>query len=203
VRLWQKLRTISFPEPFRPFVEREAEAIALRTFEHSFIPGLLQTAEYARAVVSKKAGATEASIEADASDRLARQGILTRDSPPPPRMWALVDEGVLYRPVAPPPVIRAQLEHVLAVSDLPNITVQVLPYSAGGHDGLLGAFIIADLPPGQSIVYTDDALGGHVAEELAKVSEMAFLFDTLRSDALPKAASRDLIAKVAGERWTA
>lgn len=203
VRLWGKLRTISFPEQFRPFVEREAQAVALRTFEHAFIPGLLQTADYARAVLSTKAGATEASIEADVSDRIARQWILTRTDPAPPRVWVLIDEGALYRPVAPPPVMRDQLGHVIAMSELPNITVQVVPYSAGGHSGLDGAFIVADLQSGQSIVYMNDAGGGHVAEQDGKVSDMAFLFDTLRSDALPKAASRDLIAKVARERWTA
>jgi transcriptional regulator with XRE-family HTH domain len=202
-RLWDKLRTVSFPTAFRPFAEREAEAVALRTFEHSFIPGLLQTQDYARAVVATKEGATEADIEADVSDRIARQWILTRDDPPPPRLWALIDEGALYRPVAPAPVMRDQLEHVLAMSMLPSVTIQVVPYSAGGHSGLLGAFIIADLPTSQSILYMDDASGGSVAEEPARVSNVAYRFDTVRSDALPKVASRELIAKVVGERWTA
>jgi transcriptional regulator with XRE-family HTH domain len=202
-RLWEKLRTISFPTAFRPFAEREANAVALRTYEHSFVPGLLQTADYARAVVSTKAGATETDIEADVSDRIARQWILTREDPPPPRLWALIDEGALYRPVAPATVMHDQLEHVTAMSMLPNVTVQVVPYSAGGHGGLLGAFIVADLPTSQSILYMDDASGGRVAEETATVSEVAYSFDTVRSDALPKTASLDLIAKVNKERWTA
>jgi transcriptional regulator with XRE-family HTH domain len=201
-RLWNKLRTISFPTAFRPFAEREAEAVALRTFEHSFIPGLLQIQDYTRAVVSTKAGATESDIEADVSERIARQWILTRDDPPPPRLWALIDEGALHRPVAPPQVMRDQLEHVIAMSLLPNVTIQVVPYPAGGHSGLLGAFIIADLPTSQSILYMDDASGGRVAEETTMVSDVAYSFDTVRSDALPKVTSRNLIAKVAGERWT-
>ena len=202
-QVWDKLRTVSFPTAFRPFAEREAEAVALRTFEHSFIPGLLQTQDYARAVVSTKAGATEADIEADVSDRIARQWILTRNDPPSPRLWALIDEGALYRPVAAAPVMRDQLEHVIAMSGLPNVTIQVVPYSAGGHSGLLGAFIIADMPTSQSILYMDDVSGGRVAEEITTVSDVAYRFDTVRSDALPKVASRDLIAKVAKERWTA
>ena len=202
-RVWDKLRTVSFPTAFRPFAEREAEAVALRTFEHAFIPGLLQTQDYARAVVSTKAGATEADIEADVSDRIARQWILTRNDPPSPRLWALIDEGALYRPVAPAPVMRDQLEHVIAMSGLPDVTIQVVPYSAGGHSGLLGAFIIADMPTSQSILYMDDVSGGRVAEEITTVSDVAYRFDTVRSDALPKVASRDLIAKVAKERWTA
>jgi transcriptional regulator with XRE-family HTH domain len=203
VRLWQKLRTVSFPMAFRPFAEREAVAIALRTFEHSFVPGLLQTADYARAVVATKLGATEADIETDVSDRIARQWILTRDVPPPPRLWVLIDEGILYRPVAPAVVMRDQLDHLIAMSQLPSVTIQVVPYAAGGHSGLLGAFILADLAATQSIVFLDDASGGHVAEDAPVVSDMALRFDALRSDALPKVASRDLIAKVAREQWTA
>jgi transcriptional regulator with XRE-family HTH domain len=202
-RLWLKLRTVSFPMAFRPFAEREAVAVALRTFEHSFIPGLLQTADYARAVVGTKLGATEADIETNVSDRIARQWILTRDVPPPPRLWVLIDEGILYRPVAPAAVMRDQLEHLIAMSQLPNVTIQIVPYEAGGHTGLLGAFILADLTATQSIVFLDDASGGRVAEDAPVVSDMALLFDALRSDALPKVPSRDLIAKVAKERWTA
>jgi transcriptional regulator with XRE-family HTH domain len=201
-RLWLKLRTVSFPMAFRPFAEREAVAIALRTFEHSFVPGLLQTADYARAVVATKPGAIEADIETDVSDRIARQWILTRDAPPPPRLWVLLDEGILYRPVAPVAVMRDQLDHLIAMSRLPNVTIQVVPYTAGGHSGLLGAFILADLTSTQSIAFLDDASGGRVAEGAPVVSDMALLFDALRSDALPKVASRDLIIKAVKERWT-
>jgi transcriptional regulator with XRE-family HTH domain len=202
-RLWLKLRTVSFPTAFRPFAEREAVAVALRTFEHSFVPGLLQTADYARAVVATKPGATDADIETDVSDRLARQWILTREAPPPPRLWVLIDEGILYRPVAPVAVMRDQLDYLVGVSQLPNVTIQVVPYEAGGHSGLLGSFILAELATSQSILFLDDASGGHVAEDAPVVSEMALLFDALRSDALPKVASRDLIVRAVKERWTA
>jgi transcriptional regulator with XRE-family HTH domain len=202
-RLWVKLRTVSFPTAFRPFAEREAEATALRTFEHSLVPGLLQTQDYARAVLATKPGASDADIEADVAERIARQWILTREDPAPPRLWVLVDEGILYRPVAPDAVMREQLEHLIAMSKLPTVTIQMVPYAAGGHSGLLGAFIVADLPTSQSIVFLEDVSGGRVAEDAAAVADVALRFDALRSDALPKAASRDLIAKAASERWTA
>jgi transcriptional regulator with XRE-family HTH domain len=202
-RLWLKLRTISFPEPFRPYVEIEEKAAALRTSQHSLVPGLLQTEDYARAVLSTKPGATEAEIEADVTERLGRQQILTRDEPPPPRMYALLDEGILYRPVAPVPVMYDQLMRLIEMSQWPNITIQVVPYTSGGHSGLLGAFIIAELPAAQSIVFKEDISGGSIAEDAAGVSEAALRFEALRSEALPKAASRDLMAKVAKERWTA
>jgi transcriptional regulator with XRE-family HTH domain len=202
-RMWLKLRTISFPESFRPYAELEAKATVLRTFEHSLVPGLLQTEDYARAVLGTKPGATEAEIETDVAERLARQQILTRHEPPPPRVYALLDEGILYRPVAPAQVMRDQFDHLIDMSQQPHITIQIVPYGAGGHSGLLGTFIIAELPTAQSIVFVEDVLGGRVAEEASAVSEVAMCFEALRSEALPKVASRDLIAKVAEERWTA
>jgi hypothetical protein len=96
-----------------------------------------------------------------------------------------------------------QLEHLIAMSRLPTVTIQVVPYSAGGHSGLLGEFILAELPTSQSIVFVEDVSGGRVAEDAAAVADVTLRFDALRSDALPKAASRDLIAKAARERWTA
>jgi transcriptional regulator with XRE-family HTH domain len=202
-RLWLKLRTISFPESFRPYAELEAKAAALRTCQHSLIPGLLQTEDYARAVLSTKSGATEAEVEADLSERLGRQRILTRNEPPPPRLYALLDEGILYRPIASPPVMHDQFTRLVEMSWWPHITIQVVPYAAGGHSGLTGAFIIADLATAQSIVFIDDVSGGRVAEGGPGLSEAAMCFEALRSEALPKSASRDLIAKVAQERWTA
>jgi hypothetical protein len=88
--------------------------------------------------------------------RLARQDVLTRDDPPPPLLWALIDEGVLYRPVAAPEVMHDQLMYLADRSRLPNVTIQVLPYSAGGHTGLLGAFTIADLGSSAGIVNVED-----------------------------------------------
>jgi transcriptional regulator with XRE-family HTH domain len=201
-RLWLKLRTISFPESFRPYWELEAKASVLKDCEHSLVPGLLQTEDYARAVFRTKSDATEAEIEASVSERIARQQILTRDDPQPPRLYALLDEGILYRPVAPAPVMRDQLMRLVEMSRWPHITIQVVPYTAGGHSGLVGAFIIAELPNAQSIVFMEDVSGGRVAEGGPELSEAAMCFEALRSEALPKSASRDLIAKVAKERWT-
>jgi transcriptional regulator with XRE-family HTH domain len=202
-RLWRKLRNISFPEPFRAFVEREENAATLRMCEHSLVPGLLQTEAYARAVISTRPGVTEADIEADVAERIARQWILTREDPSPPRVLALLDEGVLHRPIASAQAMHDQLIHLVELSMLPNITIQVVPYAAGGHSGLAGAFIIADFADEPSIVWLDDAAGSRVAEDAGTMSFVTLRFDALRSEALPKVASRDLIAKVAKEEWTA
>jgi len=201
-RLEGRLRDLPFPASFRPFAAYEAEATALYVFEHSLIPGLLQTPEYARAVLATRPNTAEDEIENLVAARLARQVILTRDEPPPPLLWALIDEGVLHRPVAPAEVIRDQLARLMELSRRPNVTVQVLPYSAGGHTGLLGAFTIADLGGNEGTVNVEDITDGRVFEDPSMVSRVTLRYKSLQSEALPKGASRELIARVAEERWT-
>jgi transcriptional regulator with XRE-family HTH domain len=200
-RLAAKLRNLPFPASFRSFAPYEAEAVALHVFEHSLIPGLLQTEAYARAVLSTRPNTPEGEIESLVAGRLARQAVLWRDDPPAPILWALVDEGVLYRPVAPPDVMYNQLKHLAGVSGRPNITVQIVPYSAGGHTGLLGACTVADLDGSPSIVNLEDIADGRVTDDAATVSQVTLRFNSLRSEALPKGASRELIVRVAEEKW--
>jgi transcriptional regulator with XRE-family HTH domain len=201
-RLEGRLRDLPFPASFRPFAAYEAEATALYVFEHSLIPGLLQTPEYARAVLATRPNTAEDEIDNLVAARLARQVILTRDEPPPPLLWALIDEAVLHRPVAPAEVMRDQLARLVEISRRPNVTVQVLPYSAGGHTGLLGAFTIADLGDNQGTVNVEDITDGRVFEEPSMISRVTLRYKSLQSEALPKGASRELIARVAEERWT-
>jgi hypothetical protein len=129
--------------------------------------------------------------------------VLTRDDPLSPLLWALIDEGVLHRPVAPVEVMHDQLMYLVEMSLRPNVTIQVVPYSAGGHTGLLGAFTIADLPSSASTVNVEDITYGRVFEDAATVSRVTLNYKSLQSEALPKGASRELIARVAEERWKA
>lgn len=200
-RLKGRLRDLPFPASFRPFAAYEAEATALYVFEHSLIPGLLQTSEYARAVMATRPHTAEDEIDNLVVARLARQSVLTRDDPPAPLLWALIDEGVLHRPVASAEVMHDQLLHLVAVSRRPNVTVQVVPYSAGGHTGLLGAFTIADLGGSPGTVNVEDITDGRVFEDPGMVSRVTLRYKCLQSEALPKGASRELIARVAEERW--
>jgi transcriptional regulator with XRE-family HTH domain len=199
-RLERRLRNLPFPAAFRSFAPYEAEAAALRMFEHSLVPGLLQTPQYARAVLETKPNSSDDMIDGYVSARLTRQGVLTRDDPSGPMVYALVDEGALRRPVAPPAVMHDQLGHLVELSGQPNVTIQVVPYDARGHSGLLGAFVIADRPDVASIVFIEDVTGGRVSEDAATVAEVALRFDALRSEALPKRASRTFMESVA-ERW--
>ncbi len=200
-RMEERLRGVPFAASFRPFQPYEAEARSLRTFEHSLVPGLLQTPDYARAVLATRPNSTPDEIDGLVAARLARQVVLDREDPPAPLLWVLLDEGVLNRPVAGRDTMREQL---LYLAEMPraNVTIQVVPYAAGGHSGLLGAFVIADLDDSGAIVYMEDASGGRVGEDAAVVSEVTLRFDSLRSEGLPKGASRDMIVSVAKEKWT-
>src|SRR5690349_12479326 len=200
-RLVVRLRNLPFPAAFRSFEPHEREATALYTFEHSFLPGLLQTEAYARAVLEMHPDVTEDVVNERLAGRLSRQEILERDDPPPPVVCALIDQSALHREIGGPTVMRDQLKHLAAMSRRPNITVQIIP-NTGAHPGLLGAFTVADLGGSAGIVNLEDIADGRVTEDAATVSMVALRFHSLRGDALSKGASRDLIEGVIQERWT-
>jgi transcriptional regulator with XRE-family HTH domain len=199
-RLVTRLRNLPFPAAFRSFAPHEAEATALYIFEHSFIPGLLQTQSYAQVVLEAYPDVTDDVVSERLAGRLSRQAILERDDPPPPVVCALIDQSALNREIGGPAVMRDQLVHLVTMSRRPNITVQIIP-NAGTHPGLLGAFTVADLGGLPGIVNIEDITEGRVSENAATVSMVALRFHTLRGDALSKRASRDLIEGVIQERW--
>jgi transcriptional regulator with XRE-family HTH domain len=199
-RLVVRLRNLPFPASFRSFAPHEAEATALYIFEHSMIPGLVQTEAYARAILETHPDVTEDVVSERLAGRLSRQAILERDDPPPPVVCALIDQSALNREIGGPAVMRDQLVHLSAMSRRPNITVQIIP-NTGAHPGLLGAFTVADLGGSPGIVNIEDIADGRVTEDAATVSMVALRFHTLRGDALSKGASRDLIEGVIQERW--
>ena len=141
---WQHYGDV-LPPWFRTFVDLESAATLIRTYEGQFIPGLLQTDDYMRAVV-QGAHLDESSEEQGRRVRLrlARQILLTREQPP--RLWAVVDEAALRRPVGGPEVMRGQLERLIEATKLPNVTLQVLPFEAGAHPAMVGSFSILRFP---------------------------------------------------------
>ena len=199
-RMVVRLRNLPFPAAFQSFAPHEAEATALYIFEHSFIPGLLQTQAYARAVMEAYPDATEDVVSERLAGRLSRQAILEREDPPPPVVCALIDQSALNREIGGPEMMRDQLVHLVAMSRRPNITVQIIP-NTGSHPGLLGAFTVADLGGSPGIVNLEDIADGRVTEDTATVSMVTLRFHSLRGDALSKGASRDLIEGVIQERW--
>ncbi|MGH3189532.1 MAG: helix-turn-helix domain-containing protein [Streptosporangiaceae bacterium] len=200
-RLEKRLRDVPFPASFRPFVPHEAEARALRSYENALVPGLFQTEAYARAVLSTRPNTSEDGIEELVAARMQRQDVLAREEPP--LIWSLIDEAALYRQAGTAEIMRRQLGHLAEVSRRPNITIQVVPYTAGPHSGLLGAFVIAELDDAPQIAYLETAAEGETVEDPSMLARLALIFDTLRSKALPDMASKDLIIKVTEERWKA
>jgi len=198
-KMEERLRDLPFPASYRPFVPHEKAARVLRIFEPALVTGLFQTPEYPRAVLGKRPHTTAEEVENLLTARLARQEILTRDEPP--LVYLVMDEAVLHRPVAAPDVMAARLEHLANLAAWPTISIQVVPYSAGGHIGLLGAFTIAEMGDMSAMVFLENAADGQTVEDHERISQVVAHFDALRGEALPVGASRDLIVKVAEESW--
>ena len=134
------------PSWFQPYVGLESAASVIRTYECQAIPGLLQTRDYARAVVKSLApGATAAEVERRVELRATRQRqVLHRD--PAPVLWAVIDEAALHRPIGGVSVLREQLTALVEAAQEPNIKIQLLPFEVGGHAGLTGSFTILRFP---------------------------------------------------------
>jgi transcriptional regulator with XRE-family HTH domain len=188
-----------YPSWFRPFAQYEAEATSLRWCESLLVPGLLQTEDYARALLSTRVGTPEEHIEQQVAARIERQAVLDRENPP--LLWVLIDEGVLHRPVGGQEVMRHQIEHLTEMAERPSVVVQVISADIGAHDGVNGAFIIADFADAPSIAYLETALTGMVIERRDQVDAVRVAYDGLRTQALPRAASARLLRE-AGKTWT-
>lgn len=203
-RLWGWLedsaRHRAYPGWFDRWPDFEATAVALRTFQLVVIPGLLQTDQYARAVLRTRIGDTDDAIDAMVEARMTRQAILRNAKPP--TLWAALDEGVLHRPVGGPHVMREQLNRLAEAATLPNVVIQVVPAGTGAHEGLRGgAFVIADFADHPSVAYQDTAVQGQIIDSADDVASLVVLLDTIKSVALPRAASLELIEEVA-KTWT-
>jgi transcriptional regulator with XRE-family HTH domain len=200
-RMEKRLRDVPFPASFRPFAAREAEATVLRSYENLLVPGLFQTEDYARAVLSTRPDTPEDAVEELVAARMQRQEVLGREKPL--LIWSLIDETALHREVGTAEIMHEQLRCLAELSRRPNVTIQVVPDSAGPHSGLLGAFVIAELDDSAPVAYFETAAGGETVEDPSILARLALTFGDLRSKALPDKASRDLIVKIAEERWQA
>jgi hypothetical protein len=129
------------PQWFRAYVDLESAAALIRTYQGQLVPGLLQTEAYTRAVIhGAQLDESPEEVERRVALRMARQTLLTQADAP--RLWAVVDEGALRRPVGGPKVMRGQLDWLIQATELPNLTMQILPFSAGAHPAMVGAFSI-------------------------------------------------------------
>jgi hypothetical protein len=174
------------PSWFANYVGLEVAAKLIRTYEVLFVPGLLQTETYARAVVQLgKAYLPPEEIDQRVALRVTRQQILTRVDPV--RLWVVIDEAVLRRPIGGKDAMCEQIEHLLKLSQLPNITLQVMPFSSVGYPGAGGAFTIMRFPEGDlpDVVYIEHAASALYLDKLEDLDEYAAIMDALTIAAAP------------------
>ncbi|WP_329144522.1 helix-turn-helix domain-containing protein [Streptomyces niveus] len=187
-------------DSYRDQIELEAICDSVRTYEVQLIPGLLQTAEYGRAVtVASRAWKTPEEIDQFVQVRLARQQRLTEEDPM--SLWVVLAEGVLRQHVGGPAVMQAQLEQLAAMAERANITVQVLPFSRGAHSGMFGPYLLLSFPQVTSLdlVLTETPTGNIWMEREPEVAYYRTLFDDARTTALPPTESLTLIRRIAKE----
>ncbi|MEO3813275.1 helix-turn-helix transcriptional regulator [Sphaerisporangium sp. B11E5] len=179
------------PNWFEAYIGLEEAATRIRSYEVQFIPGLLQTADYTRAVVKlgHPEGAEE-EIQRRVDLRMARQKLLYRAAPP--HLWAVVDEAALRRPLGGRDVMRGQLQHLIKVIALPNVTLQIMPFSAGGHAAAGGPFSILrfserDLP---DIVYLEQLTSAIYLDKRDDLDRYQAVMERLCLDAIPVSETR-------------
>jgi hypothetical protein len=188
------------PDWFEAYLGLEAAASLIRTFEIQFVHGLFQTEAYARAVTMLGHGAAPAEeIDRRVSLRMERQALLT--SPDPPRLWSVVDEAALRRPLGGQKVMRAQLSHLLEIAELPNVTLQVMPFHSGGHAGAGGSFTVLrfgepDLP---DVVYIEQLTSALYLERRTHVDHYMEVMNHLSTEALTPASTTSYIGEIIRE----
>ena len=192
----------AYGDTFRPEVATltalEADAESMRWYHPTVLPGLLQTEQYARAVLKAHLFmAPPTRIERRVQARLAGQPILFRDNAP--ELAVILDEAVILRAIGGPEVQQGQLAHLLEMSRRPKISVQIIPFSAGGHPAMTGGFTILRFPGSlEDVVYVENMTSDLFVESEEDVHRYGLAFERLRTEALGPEESAAFIAEVAG-----
>ncbi|UQU63919.1 helix-turn-helix transcriptional regulator [Couchioplanes caeruleus] len=193
-RVWWAPYRSSVPDRYDEYVALEAEATAICEWEAQVIPGLLQTDEYAHAVIEVGADVQDAdTAQRRTALRMARQSILARV--PSPRLCVVLDESALRREVGGRGVLRRQLQHLYAAADRPGVELRILPFAAGAHAALGETFVVLEFDKRPPVVHSEDLVGGQLRTKPEEVQVYRDAFADLRSRALPVPASRELIAR--------
>ena len=188
------------PPWFQSYLGLEAAASLIRTYEIQFVPGLLQTPEYARAVILLgHAGADADEIDRRVELRRQRQQILARTEPP--QLWAVIDEAVLRRPIGGPEVMRAQIEALIEAAKKPNIRLQIIPFHAGGHAAAGGPFAILRFPEPElpDVVYVEQLTSAIYLEKRDDVDHYAIAMERVCIDAEPPSHTSEILGKLLHE----
>lgn len=196
-RAWWEAYGDALLGPYETYIGFESEAASIFTFDPIVLHGLLQTVEYANAIVQSVSSGERADVVSQrVSVRMARQTVLTRE--PPPTLWSIIDESVLRRPVGGTAVMRRQLMRLLEVGDQSKVTLQVLPLSVGAHRGVDGSFSVLEFsgPHEQPLVYCDGMTGGVFRNRPEEIRRYLMSFEALRSAAMDHNASLTIIQEI-------
>jgi hypothetical protein len=182
------------PAWFSNYVGLEVAAKLIRTYEVLFVPGLLQTEPYARAVVQLgKSYLPTEEIDQRVDLRVTRQQILTRANPV--KLWVVIDESVLHRPIGGREAMCEQIEHLMKMARLPNITLQVMPFSSVGYPSAGGAFSVLRFPEGDlpDVVYIEHAASALYLDKIEDLDEYAAIMDALSISAAPLGETQNIL----------
>ncbi|BCJ35848.1 transcriptional regulator [Actinocatenispora thailandica] len=191
----------TFPKWFQSFVHLEEEARSINEFEVQLIPGLLQTADYARAVLETAWPPAPSVADADGrlTARLARQAVLERD--PPPLLSVVLDESALRRPVGGPSVMARQLRHLTLVAARPHVRLHILTYAQSATAPLDGSFTVLETVHGEHIAYVEATGGGQLLPDPTDVERLTKTFEGSRGEALSTAESINYVDRLRKELY--
>jgi transcriptional regulator with XRE-family HTH domain len=192
---WQRYGDV-LPQWFRTYVDLESAASLIRTYEGQLVPGLLQTDDYIRAVVHDASLEPSEDVGRRVRLRMARQTVLTREHPP--RLWAVVDEAALRRPVGGREVMRGQLERLIAATKLASVTLQILPFAGGAHPAMASAFSILrfadrELP---DVVYLEHLTNAVYLDKREEVERYLDVMELLCVASEPPARTVELLTRI-------
>jgi hypothetical protein len=188
----------AYPAFFAPVVPFEREAVRIHGWELGAIPGLLQTEEYARAMIrSGRPNDSGEAVDRLVAARLERQAILGGEHPP--MLWYVIDEGVLRHVVGSPEVMAAQVDKVAGAADTPGTVIQVLPFTGDTHAGSDGPLTIFEFADAPSVCYTECYAGGRIVEAPAEVAHLMTVLNLIRASSLSPRESSELIRRIRSE----
>jgi transcriptional regulator with XRE-family HTH domain len=195
---WHRYRD-ALPGWFRAYVSLEDEARLIRTYEPHYVPGLLQTEDYARAVLRAGVPRNPAELERRVALRSQRQRLLTK--PDAPILWILMEEAVLRRPVGGVDVMRGQVDRLIEIVSRPNVTLQIMPFSVGPHLGAFGPFHLFrfDITGLPDIVYTENLTGAVYMDQRPDVAAYLEVLDNMAVRASAVDGTREFLQRIRKE----
>ena len=199
-RGWLHAYQSELPEHYTTYIGFEGEAHSVWNYESLFVPGLLQTEDYARAVIrGVLPTASRDEVERHVEARMERQAVLRNDNPL--NLWTIVDEAALRRQVGGLSVMQAQLRYLTEASELPHVTFQVIPFNVGAHPGMPGSFALMQFADAAipDVIYIDSMAGDLFLEEESEIRRYTLIFEHLRAVAVSPDASVSLVASLIAE----